>query len=310
MRNAICADIHCNWEAFAAVSEHPAWRQANRRYFLGDLIGYGPDPERCWALLDAGVFDVVTIGNMEDAIDRGPTAFRPAVRRVWEWGFSRLLAKHGSKERLLEMMRDARRAHSEGDTIYLHGSPRDPIYEYLRIRNLASPEEKAKFRHALMLLHKSRHRLCFSAHTHRPGVVTENLRPILPEDLGQKKTEMGVSAVYQVGDGPTIVNVGSVGMSRDADWRAGFVVFDTGSRQIEFYRTEYAVEKTVERVLSIEGLPSDLRQQYAETITRDKNEVRRIANSLLPPGEKTEDQIAREWLEQIERERAAHREGI
>jgi len=303
MRNAICADIHCNWEAFSAVSEHPAWVQADRRTFLGDLIGYGPDPEQCWGLLDAGAFDVVTLGNMEDAIENGPGLFRPAVRQAWAWGVAQLLRRHGSKESLLDTMKRAARAHTEGDTIYLHGSPRDPIYEYLRIRNLANEGERTKFRETFAALRRRRLRTCFSAHTHRPGLVTEDLRPIFPAQLEQKKTETGVGGVYRLRDEPTIVNVGSVGMSRDADWRAGFVVFDTGRRQVEFYRTEYDAEKTVGRILSIEELPRELRHRYAEMIARDRDKVMRIATSLLPAGEKTEDQLAREWLEKLERER-------
>ena len=310
MRTAICADIHCNWEAYNAVAAHRAWRHAHRRFFLGDLIGYGPEPERCWDLLEARAFDVVTIGNMENAIEVGPAAFRPAVRQAWEWGIKQLLRKHGSANRLLDAMSESRRVHTEGRAIYLHGSPRDPIYEYLRLHNLANQAERDKFRETFALLRRRNLSLCFSAHTHRPGIVTEKLRLALPPELPQRKTKAGPCAVCRLTDETTIINVGSVGQSRDADWRASFVVYDADAREVEFYRVEYPVERTVEKILAIEDLPRDLRFAYAEMIARDKEKVRRIAESLVPEGEKSEEQLAREWLEEVEKRRHPDPEGM
>jgi len=279
MRTGICADIHCNWEAYSAVAEHRAWRRADRRFFLGDLIGYGPEPERCWSLLETRAFDVVTIGNMEDAIETGPQA-------------------------LLADMTESKRAHTESPVIYLHGSPRDPIYEYLRLQSLTSQPERDRFRETFDILKRRRLTLCFSAHTHRPGVVTETLKTVFPPQLKTRKTRVGDARVYKLTDDTTIINVGSVGQSRDSDWRAGFVVFDDNARRVEFYRAEYPVEKTVEKILTIEDLPRDLRLAYAEMIARDKAKVSRIAASLVPDGEKSEDQLAREWMEEIERQRS------
>jgi diadenosine tetraphosphatase ApaH/serine/threonine PP2A family protein phosphatase len=94
---------------------------------------------------------------------------------------------------------------------------------------------------------------CFQGHTHVPGIFTENLQFLSPED---------VNASYKLDGRKTLCNVGSVGQPRDGNWRACYVVLENDT--IQFRRVEYDVEQTVKKIYDIPDLENFLGDRLRE----------------------------------------------
>jgi diadenosine tetraphosphatase ApaH/serine/threonine PP2A family protein phosphatase len=94
---------------------------------------------------------------------------------------------------------------------------------------------------------------CFQGHTHVPGVFTENLQFLSPEDVGGS---------YKLDGRKTLCNVGSVGQPRDGNWRACYITL--ADETITFRRVEYDVEKTVKKIYDIPDLENFLGDRLRE----------------------------------------------
>ena len=124
--------------------------------------------------------------------------------------------------------------------MYVHGSPRDPVREYVFPTDILDTEKiRSIFKHI--------QRLCFNGHTHSPGVLTEFGKFFPPRDNDYE---------FELGEEKVLVNVGSVGQPRDGDNRACYVLFDGDT--IRYRRVEYDVDATVKKIDSIDRLPAYL----------------------------------------------------
>lgn len=238
---AVISDIHSNGEALTSVLDDIERRGIKRVVCLGDVVGYGPHPGPCLDLVQQSC-EATIMGNHDNAVLYEPARFNLGAEAAVFWtrktiesdGDAQATARRwdflGSRpvrHRLTGELYGAR------EIMLAHGSPRRPVNEYLFPDDIYNNAERitASFREI--------EHLCFVGHTHVPGVFTQSMEFLSPEDLG---------GTYEFDRDKTIVNVGSVGQPRDRDPRACYVVVSPG--QIEFARVEYDVEAIASQILA------------------------------------------------------------
>jgi len=236
MRIAVLSDIHANLAALEAVaSDLPPIDQV---WVLGDIVGYGPNPNEVIATLQAmgarsvlGNHDGAAIGTVDASY------FNPDARTAVEWTGKVLDA---NARAYIGALPEVRR---DGELTAVHGSPRDPIWEYITGPQIAA----ANFAHFDT-------RLCLFGHTHLPMVFREA--------DGGIDTTIGVPDEHvELGGARALVNPGSVGQPRDGISSAAYAIVETGSEAttdvVEFRRVRYDIDRT-QRQMQALGLPARL----------------------------------------------------
>jgi len=240
LRNLVISDIHSNLEALEAVLDDAG--SVDEIWCLGDVVGYGPDPNGCIELLEsmphqsiAGNHDWATVGKLD--LDD----FNRDARQANLWNREQLTPRslaylNSLSERLIV-----------GEFTLVHGSPRHPIWEY--VMDAATAFENFAYFAGLF---------CFVGHTHVPAVfgldgAQERVADLMP----------CLNVPVELDTGRLIINPGSVGQPRDGDPRASYVVLDTGANTVEYYRVPYPIEVTQKKMVEL-GLPPRLvtRLQY------------------------------------------------
>jgi len=237
MRVAIFSDVHGNLEALQAVLEKIAELQADRIICLGDVVGYGADPNACTDLVQ-DVSDVVLAGNHDwAAVGLEDTRFfNPIPLLAIEWTADTL----GTAQ--AEFLRHCPLVLDEHDVRYVHASPIEPEHWHY----LFHVEDG---RRALL---QTVYRVCFVGHSHRAFICSE---------LGAD--DVMVEGSVSIGDQDRyLVNVGSVGQPRDGDARASFALWDQESGNIHLHRVSYDVLAAQEKIRST-GLPAFLAERLA-----------------------------------------------
>lgn len=250
---AVLCCVHGNLEALEAVLADVDHRGIRRVVCLGDVVGYGPSPVECLDLIRARC-EVALKGNHDEATLHGAYNFGLWARQVVEWTQELLRpglfsgATRRARWRWLEQLPER---HAEGPDLFVHGSPRDPINEYILPMDVHyGPTEK------VLEIFASFERLLFVGHSHTPGLVTEDFQHRTPAELDQ---------VWDYpGSGKAIVNVGSVGQPRDRDPRACYAIFD-GAR-ITWRRIEYDLERTIARIQANPRIPPAYVQRMREAV--------------------------------------------
>jgi len=138
------------------------------------------------------------------------------------------------------------RQYQEGDFLFVHGSARNPLNEYVFPEDIYNRRKMEKI---FALVPK----YAFQRHTHVPGVFTEDLRFLSPEDINYE---------YRLGVQKLMINVGSVGQPRDGDPRACYVIIDGDT--IRFRRVEYPWEQTIQKIYAIPQLDNFLGDRLRE----------------------------------------------
>jgi diadenosine tetraphosphatase ApaH/serine/threonine PP2A family protein phosphatase len=233
MRYAILADIHGNLAAFKAVLQDIEERGgAEELWCLGDIVGYGPDPSECIALLRqynhlcvAGNHDWAAIGKV--AI----SDFNPDAAEACRWTARQLSPED------VRYLDNLPLTLSRDDFTIAHGSPREPIWEYVLSTQSATAN-----------LQFFETRFCLIGHSHLPVVF---------ENAGGRCVLMELPAELRLGENRMIINPGGVGQPRDGDPRAAYAIYDDGIATIYHYRIPYDIEATQERMVK-HGLPSFL----------------------------------------------------
>ena len=245
MRYLILSDIHSNLDALEKVLSlaEGKWDKA---LCLGDLVGYGPDPNRVIEKVRA--LDPVLIRGNHD---------RACCGQMDLSGFN-LLAKTASLWTRKELTPE--------HLAFLEQLPQGPVvvdwFEIFHGSRLDEDEYIVSPIEALPNLHDLPSQLGLSGHSHVMGgyMLTtkgkfQSIRAI-PEG---KKT----ATILQLEDGCRyLVNPGSVGQPRDSDWRAGFALLDGENRRVEYIRTTYDLKKTQEKMIKA-GLPDLLARRLA-----------------------------------------------
>ncbi len=226
MRILVMSDIHANYTALEAVLEDAG--PTDEVWCLGDLVGYGPDPNICVERIRElpmltcllGNHDVAAIGNMPFE------AFNGDARRSLAWQ-ERVLSLDN-----LEFLRSLpENPKVRGDVTMAHGSPRDPVWEYI-INTLS-----ARLNFDYFDTH-----WCFVGHSHIQCMFQ------LDEVRNRVKMEAPIVGQAMPLNGRAILNPGSVGQPRDRDPRAAYAIFDPEARTWEARRVEYNIAEVQERI--------------------------------------------------------------
>jgi diadenosine tetraphosphatase ApaH/serine/threonine PP2A family protein phosphatase len=234
---AILSDIHSNLEALQAVLQDVSTQHVEHIYCLGDVVGYGPNPRECLEL--AMEFQLTLLGNHDQAAVFDPKDFNPTAERATFWTRKQIDApvrNRQAADRRWEFLSELPLTHREGDTLFVHGSPANPLHEYV------FPEDVYNQRKMERIFNLVK-RDCFQGHTHVPGIFTEDLQFYSPDEIGY---------TYELDGRKTLCNVGSVGQPRDSDRRACYVLLD--GRTIRFRRVDYDVDETVRKIFAVPEL--------------------------------------------------------
>jgi predicted phosphodiesterase len=240
LRYLILSDIHANLEALEKCTEL-AQGKYEQVLCLGDLVGYGPDPnsvvEETRALTDR-----IIRGNHDKACSGITDAedFNPLARMATLWTREALTPEH------LTFLRNLRPGPLWVDGFQIvHGSPIDED-EYIFGPGQAVPTLRTLTTQTVLF-----------GHTHFQGgfLLTPKGRFQSIRCLSKKE---GLTSVLTLEDGwRYLLNPGSVGQPRDGDWRAAFAILDEDERHVEYYRTPYELPKTQEK-MRMAGLPEPL----------------------------------------------------
>jgi diadenosine tetraphosphatase ApaH/serine/threonine PP2A family protein phosphatase len=231
---ALISDIHSNLEALLAVFAKIDEIGPDEVGCLGDVIGYGPNPQECTDLIQKRC-SFTLCGNHDWGLTNDLDDFNPIAReallmtrRVLRPGMLSLGGRTKERWRFLTTLPDRVQ---RGDLLFVHASPRDPIKEYvLKTDGFLEPEKME----AIFAAFKG---TCFVGHTHWPGLHTADFR--FSQATDAKRT-------FTIGGEPCIVNVGSVGQPRDGDPRACFATLD--GKTVEYHRIPYDFAPTQEKI--------------------------------------------------------------
>ncbi|MGB0388626.1 MAG: metallophosphoesterase family protein [Ardenticatenaceae bacterium] len=249
MRYLILSDIHANLVALEAVLQAVDLNAIDEVWCLGDVVGYGPNPNECVDRMRelatvclVGNHDWAALGNID------PEEFNDFARKALEWTQEKLTPESLA---FLESL-EGRQDHVHPDFTLAHGSPRNPIWEYLLYPTSAA-ENFAFFET----------RFCLVGHTHKPMIFQQEI--VGPEDyLIQAflpSTDVGLP-IGQLEDVRLIINPGSVGQPRDQDPRAAYAIYDDDGGEFTFYRVGYDIGETQWRMEKA-GLPKRLVERLA-----------------------------------------------
>ena len=232
VKRALISDIHANLEALRAVLADIQAQGVSEIFCLGDIIGYGPNPCECLDLVIENARTTI-LGNHDQATLFDPDGFNPVALSAIYWTRDQLEQGPGSpaqKNRRWDFLGELPRTHTDGDFLFVHGSPREPTNEYV------FPEDIYNSRKMDALLGRI-DRYCFQGHTHLPGVFTSDYRFVTPEECSYQ---------YRLDGRKVMVNVGSVGQPRDGDPRACYVILD--GDLITYRRLEYDAQGTARKI--------------------------------------------------------------
>jgi predicted phosphodiesterase len=236
VRRAILSDIHGNLEALQSVLADIKQQECEQIVCLGDIIGYGPDPQACLDIV-AG-FDACILGNHDLAALFDPEGFSNAAEQAILWTRHQMESGDTPENcfRRLEFLAHLPRTRREGPVMFVHGSVRNPINEYVFPEDVYNRRKMEK-------LFSMIQRTCFQGHTHVPGVFTSEMKFLRPDEISYR---------HRLTDDKVMVNVGSVGQPRDGDWRSCYVILEEPN--VTFRRVEYDVDKTAQRIYDIPEL--------------------------------------------------------
>ncbi|MFM9024194.1 MAG: metallophosphoesterase family protein [Planctomycetaceae bacterium] len=248
MKRAIISDIHGNLEAFHAVLEDIDRERVDAIDCLGDVVGYGPNPCECVKLVRDRC-RLVLLGNHDQGALFDPDGFNSGAERAIRWTRMQLelhdRLPRNARAMLTDFLGELPRSHTEGDLLFVHGSARRPLDEYVFPEDIYDP---LKISHIFELVG----RYCFQGHTHIPGVFTtgpEFLAPTVP--TGERE------AVVELPRHKAMINVGSVGQPRDGDNRACYAILEDDQR-VRFRRIEYPFAVTAKKIHDIADLDNFL----------------------------------------------------
>lgn len=245
MKIAIISDIHGNFEALKSVYADIQQNGVDRLVCLGDMVGYGPEPEAVVHFMIEK--DIATIaGNHELAIleDERLEEMSDDARA------SVLITRKLVSAATLAFIGQLPRYIISDDMRFVHGMPPDSVSTYLHW--VGHGEIVARMK-------KVPQRMIFVGHTHRPiGYSFDeiDLEVIL---LQEGKTRLRSDSRY-------IVNVGSVGQPRDGDAHAKYVIYDTDADEVDLRFVDYDIQKTADRIIAL-GFPTvNARRLVPDTI--------------------------------------------
>ena len=228
MHILVISDIHANLTALEAVLKDAG--QVDAVWCLGDLVGYGPDPNECVQRIRQLPKLVCLIGNHDAAVAGiiDNTSFNSEARAAVTWTQSVINPVN------LEYLRGLSPQTVIDSVSLAHGSPRQPIWEYLLDTRTASQN----FDHF-------KTPYCFVGHSHMP-VVFQMQDGKRSADLSIPSVDSSLQMIPRA-----IYNPGSVGQPRDRDPRAAYAIFDSDQQTWNYHRVAYDIQSVQLRMLSV-----------------------------------------------------------
>ena len=229
----VISDVHANLPALRAVLADA--EQVDETWCLGDVVGYGPQPNECIETIQSLPTLTCMMGNHDYAAvgDEALEAFNLDAKKALLW--QRTVLNDASKTFLSTLSREVVVC---GDISMAHGSPRDPIWEYV-MNTLVARINLAFFTTHWCLVGHSHFQAVFQYHADQDDVTIEVPRPLEKYALQER----------------AILNPGSVGQPRDRDPRAAYAIFYPDEHIWEPHRVEYDI-KSVQKMILKAGLPA------------------------------------------------------
>lgn len=244
MRILIISDIHANLTAFQAVLEH-AKDQWDIIWFLGDLVGYGPDPNECARELQkynhlalSGNHDQAVLGKLDIK------SFNREAKFAINW------TQETISDETRTYLDSLPSKQINGVFTLAHASPRYPVWEYI-LDPLTASENFNWFETDF----------CLVGHTHVPVMFEERLNGFRKVNIHQPIYSQKMNAI-PLGPERLIINPGSVGQPRDSDPRAAYALLDTDNMTWIYQRVAYPVREVQER-MEKHGMPKRLINRLA-----------------------------------------------
>ena len=238
MQYAILSDIHSNLEAFKAVLKKCEDEKIKNFLFLGDIIGYGPNPVECVNLLQDIKCLAIVKGNHDAIIGDGRSSMDFNVNARASIEFTKSKLKNSQKKWIESFPLTA----NVEDFVIVHACLYVPdCWFYLFNDSIALSL-------TFNAMIKENKKLCFIGHSHLPMVF-------------YKKNEMPSLVLPEVIPNDfTIINNGSIGQPRDGNSKACFLIYDSETKKIKIERVDYDIHKTVKKMNEC-GLPPSLGQR-------------------------------------------------
>ncbi|MGJ4908103.1 metallophosphoesterase family protein [Bradyrhizobium oligotrophicum] len=240
---AIFTDIHANRQAFAACLEVARARGADRLICLGDIVGYGADPE--WSV--DTVMEIVAEGglavrgNHDNAVSVASETMNAEAQAAMEWTRGRLSAEQ--RRFLAELPMSI----GDDDRLFVHAEASSPP----RWRYVQSSADAARSMIA------TEAQVTFCGHIHRPALYSMSATAKMTSFTPTANMPIQLLRGRQ-----WLAVVGSVGQPRDGDPAASFVTFDTKTRELTYCRVPYDVDAAAQRIRD-NGLPPWLAQRLS-----------------------------------------------
>ncbi|MBD3170101.1 MAG: metallophosphoesterase [candidate division Zixibacteria bacterium] len=234
MKIAFFSDVHANLAALKAFRDDIRGEKVDKVFFLGDAVGYGPNPNECLEIV-CGISEVCLMGNHDYAalglLDT--SGFNQYAREAID--FTERILTEENKSRIAEFELE----YQYEDFHMVHSTPEEPgQWDY--IVTLEDADVNFGF---------VKRRICLIGHSHYPAIICkDNGAP--PALIKEQSVKLDKKKSY-------IINIGSVGQPRDNDPRSCYLIYDTKKREARLKRVEYDIADTQNRMREV-GLPDYL----------------------------------------------------
>jgi diadenosine tetraphosphatase ApaH/serine/threonine PP2A family protein phosphatase len=241
LRVAVLSDVHSNRPALEAVLGAIEEAGVEETWCLGDMVGYGADPDACTTMVRQSC-DVCLAGNHDLAVlgALDISTFSETAAAAVEW------TRESIDAGTVEFLRDLEPVGSRQGIGLFHASPRDPIWEYV----LSTDQAEAGF-------DSQEERVGLIGHSHVSLFFT---RPRDGKTAYAHGAQAGDGAAVQIESGAWMLNPGSVGQPRDGDPRAAWLELDTERWTARFHRVAYEIAEAADAILAA-GLPKPLAER-------------------------------------------------
>jgi diadenosine tetraphosphatase ApaH/serine/threonine PP2A family protein phosphatase len=234
MKAAVISDIHSNLEALQAVIKDIKKRRIKRIFCLGDLVGYGANPNECIEIcvteakkMVAGNHDWALLGKANIA------AFNPVAAEAIEWTRNVVTKANLKKLGRLDLVKNIE------NIMLVHASPQNPE-EWGYVFSLDEAKHQFEF---------FQNQVCFVGHTHVPSVVFQ--------DANGYADYIRDNPFPLIENRRYIINTGSIGQPRDLDPRASYAIYDGNRKLVEIVRLDYNIPLAQQKIIDA-GLPEVL----------------------------------------------------
>ena len=228
MRAAVLSDVHANLPALEAVLEGIDRAAVDELWCLGDVVGYGADPDACTELIRERCA-VSLVGNHDLAVlgELDISSFSETARAAVEW------TRENCDEATMKFLKGLKPESSDQEVGLYHASPRDPVWEYVLAVDQA--------------------RECMEEQSGRVSLIGHSHVALFFSDgAGPNGSPAGAQAEggreLDLSEGRWLLNPGSVGQPRDGDPRGAWLELDTGEWRCAYHRVEYEIDRAAEAI--------------------------------------------------------------